>query len=170
MDVVLYRNGNDSIAYHCDDTQEEELICTAIISCCQECNRPTIFKSKSNNEPTIMPHIKVVLHLQPGDVYYMNSDVQEQFVHGVEKLKPIFANAQDKGHASGTTTSSSTVGERLVAVCRYGDELMVRKDSGHAQTSLLPRLKEPLIFGGLTSLVLNQSYSKCELRTMNVHE
>ena len=163
VNVILYRNGNDSIAYHCDDTQNEQMIGTALISACENNNRPTIFKSKTvNQHDSKVPIIKVLLHLKPGDVYYMNTDVQKEFVHGVEKTNPVLAPTLHNVDAS--------IGNRVVVVCRYGQEIQVKKDSGRSQKSLLPRLKQPLVFGETSSLVVDHLYSKCDLRNMNVHE
>ena len=175
VNVVLYRNGNDHISFHSDDTHNEALVSTVLISTCANMNRPTIFKSKNTNRPSTEPQIKVMLFLQPGDAYFINRDVQDHFDHGVEKLKPIFATAKTKNNDDNSTVTcesldnDTTTGERLVVVCRYGDEKQFTKDSGQSQLSLLPKLKQPLAFGAAANLVVDKAYSKNELRNMNVH-
>ncbi len=161
VNVILYRNGNDHIAYHSDTSHNEELIGSVLLSCCEQANRPIVFKSKHEianvgpirgypqNKAT---HIKVVLHLQPGDVYYMNKTVQEHFEHGVEKLQPIYASCSNV-NANANADADAKTGERLVVVCRYGTEMQFKKDSGQPQLSLMPKLKQQLVFGDASQLV-----------------
>lgn len=86
IDVIYYRGERDHIGFHADDDQAEDTIATVIVQ------SPGMERSVIVQTNTTITSLKdkrqYILHLQAGDVYVMDEEMQKKYVHGVPKKKP----------------------------------------------------------------------------------
>lgn len=143
VDVVCYRDGNDSCGWHADDTQGETLVFCVVLQS-QGGPRRVRFRPKFASASPKRKRRRLSclqrgdeeleLWLDEGDAYSMDGEVQVGYEHSVPKV-------------------AEEAGRRIVAIMRAGklfrssDEKC--QDTGEAAKSLVPPGKRLLAFGAL---------------------
>ena len=168
---MAYRDGRDSIGFHANDDQGEELIFTALFSHPAK-HRHMVFKCKprpqgggqdNNNNRSSSSSSKhsprdgdeeIELLLGAGDAYTMDGKVQRSYLHGVPKEKSFVGD----GNAL-----------RFAMVCRLGTFTKYTKDSGQSVTDLLPRAIIRQKFGQIEHLNEEDTYTRSELLANGAH-
>ena len=82
--LVVYRDGNDSINWHADDTQGEDVILSLTVDG-SVTNPRTICFQPANTWPLKNGDEQIELYPIPGDVYSMDGFVQKGYVHAMLK-------------------------------------------------------------------------------------
>ncbi|GMH73414.1 hypothetical protein TL16_g13072 [Triparma laevis f. inornata] len=108
VDLIVYRDGNDSMGFHSDDNQGETSVLAVVVEC--EDSRPVHIK----------PHDKIAkqegdeqvqLFVRQGDAYELDAGCQAGYEHSLPK--------KEKSHK-----------RRMVAIFKQGDQRFLAKDSG----------------------------------------
>jgi 2OG-Fe(II) oxygenase superfamily/SAD/SRA domain len=136
VDVVMYRNGHDSIGQHKDQAQGESVIFT-VLAQCQYPRRICIVQADD-------PSVRFELFLRGGDGYWMDGEMQEHYTHGVPPV--------NKQHYKDLC--------RIALVFRKGDFRMLERDTGTVVKSLMARRGQPIPrpFGQINGLLEGQCY------------
>ena len=169
VDIVAYRDGHDSIGFHADDDQGEQLIFTALFNHPAK-HRRVLFKCKprskdggkdnnnrrrSSSKPNPLDgDEEIELLLGAGDAYSMDGRVQCSYVHGVPK-EEIFVGDGDA--------------LRFAMVCRLGTFTKYTKDSGQKIDNLQPRAIIPQTFGQIKGLEEGKLYARSKLQAIGAH-
>jgi alkylated DNA repair dioxygenase AlkB len=83
--LVLYQSGRDSIGWHADDTQGEDVVASlTTVDCPAQDARTICFQPASRPEDGDLP---LELFSMNGDAYTMNELVQKHYVHAMMKTK-----------------------------------------------------------------------------------
>mmetsp|Transcript_17218 Transcript_17218/g.49908 ORF Transcript_17218/g.49908 Transcript_17218/m.49908 type:complete len:1249 (-) Transcript_17218:777-4523(-) len=121
VDLIIYRDGNDGIAWHADDTQEESIILCVVVESSNSRPRPLKIRSKrKRGEKPKEGDEQIELFPGPGDAYEMDAKMQKRYEHCLPK--------------NGGCTS-----RRSVLIFRDGRSVPVTDDSGY---SLKEKAKE----------------------------
>jgi len=148
LDLVVYRNGKDSIGWHADNTQGEQIIASLLID--SPCPARTIC-IKPNNIPRDGDEA-IELYPTSGDMYQMDAKMQEGYLHSIPRA----------------TTETK---RRMVIVFRHGQPKKVDSDLGVQIKSLLPPTDRRVHykFGTLSELTEGHLYSRQILLKTGAH-
>jgi len=153
INPVCYRGGQDKIGDHADNDQGEQKIITAMVDSPPETRKVTIKPNKKLQLEDGDEELEIFV--EPGDVYEMDGDMQDSYVHGVPSVK----NQID--HET----------KRIAIVFRYGEERFFQKDTGKSVTDLSPRdVTIKYNFGrNIQGLEEGALYTRNELRERGYH-
>jgi alkylated DNA repair dioxygenase AlkB len=150
--LLLYRDGKDSIHWHADDTQGEDVVLSLTVDgpvadartiCFQPSNTTTL---KTGDE-------QLELYPIPGDGYSMDGAVQSSYVHAMLKTSPLHVD---------------TTG-RMAIIFRNGIHKVV-EDNGCAVTTLVAPQRQQYIFGNMCEeLEEGKCYSRDFLFNSQAH-
>jgi len=105
-DLLAYRDGNDSINWHADDTQQESIVLTLVVAAegatRTVCVKPKNIPRKGDEQIEMYPI--------PGDGYQMDGGMQAGYLHGILKQH--------------STSEQQPQSRRLAIVFRHGKEVM----------------------------------------------
>ena len=169
INPVLYRNGHDKMGFHADDDQGEQIILTALVE------GP---RRKIVIQPSAKVHAKdtwestdcrIELWLEPGDVYQMDGEMQQHYVHAVPRVDNHHDLAASNSRIQHQRTSSEP--PRMVVVMRRGNFKRYQRDTGvpvHGD----PLYMEPkLVYqhGPLPGIHVGHVYRRTELMRLGAH-
>jgi len=80
INPVCYRGGQDNIGGHVDNDQGEKTVLTALVDLPPETRKVTIKPKKKLKLEDGDEHVEIFM--EPGDVYEMDGDMQDSYVHG----------------------------------------------------------------------------------------
>ena len=159
VNPILYRGNKDNIGKHSDRAQAETNITTAIIE--QESDRIVVIEPKDEKFPKEewgQKTAKIKLFLGAGDIYSMDGEMQENYVHSVPKRKSKYENEEVKPR------------QRLVIVFRDGRRVMVPRDNGVPVAEFnLPKTVS-YTFGQIDGLSFASVHSRTELKKMKAFQ
>jgi alkylated DNA repair dioxygenase AlkB len=92
--LVIYRDGKDSISWHADDTQGEDLILSLTVDTPHD-TRSICFQP-SNDTPLVSGDEQIELYPIPGDAYSMDGQVQHGYVHAMLKVNKLNQQNQSR--------------------------------------------------------------------------
>ena len=188
VNPVLYRNGRDKMGKHADDDQGESLICTAVV----QGSRKFVVEPAAAKPQRQEVDFKLELWLQPGDVYLMNGEMQQHYVHSVPTQKDLVPEQQQQQQqqqqagqvsnpnteeeivttttATTTTTTPASV-PRMVLVFRRGILKRFARDTGEVVTGdpLVYPPKPVYQFGHLPGLQVGGIYKRTVLMQQGYH-
>lgn len=151
--IVAYRNGNDGIGYHADNTQNEDLIYGTVLYSENQDN-PRRLKIRPNiNTEYRDGDEQIELFPMVGDGYCMDGTMQKHYVHSIPK-------------------SLRSTGLRLVMIQRNGSFRAVKRDNGTKIASLLPPMNTSyqITFGNdIPGLKQGHLYTKTKLVALRAH-
>ena len=144
LNLVIYRDGSDSIGPHTDDNQNVSLIATVII---QQDGCPWLLKvrPKQKKGKKIVHCIgdeEIILNLRPGDIYVMDGIMQKMYSHEIPKVRKEFGK-------NGT--------RRVVAVFWEGECISSKTDTG-IPSGLAPPVLSPVTIGHMPGLKEGQKF------------
>lgn len=167
LNPIVYRSNSDYIGKHSDNAQGETTIMTAILA--QESERALVIEPKVDKKQSkralqgtsdqgCVGAEKIRLILKEGDVYCMDGEMQENYVHSLPKMN------------TGKNDDSDSPKRRFVIVFRDGQFLTDdRVDRGKPVPNLEPPPKLNLTFGEIPKLDYNKVYTRKELYESGGH-
>mmetsp|Transcript_5069 Transcript_5069/g.7353 ORF Transcript_5069/g.7353 Transcript_5069/m.7353 type:complete len:589 (-) Transcript_5069:81-1847(-) len=153
-DLLAYRDGNDSINWHADDTQQESIVLTLVVAAegatRTVCVKPKNIPRKGDEQIEMYPI--------PGDGYQMDGGMQAGYLHGILKQH--------------STSEQQPQSRRLAIVFRHGKEVMVREDSGIVMNDLSPPNRIIRYHFGPMIHALREGhlYKRTQLFHLNAHQ
>lgn len=110
VDLIVYKDGGDSIGWHSDDTQGESIVVCVVVDAPGEV-RPLLIRPNKRSKALSEGDEEIQLFIAEGDGYDMDGEMQAHYEHSLpKKLK----------HDS----------HRLVLIFRHGNVTSVPQDSG----------------------------------------
>jgi alkylated DNA repair dioxygenase AlkB len=168
--IVLYRDGKDSIWFHADDNNQETHILTfvlkepsPVLDGGEVIDRRVIAIRRKGEGGKQNAHI-IELFLNEGDAYEMDGAMQALYEHAVPKF-----TAQCVDDAS--TLPDPNLNSRMVMVLRRGRLSDVKKDTGEPVATLAPprRWEKPVYMAeNPHALVECKCYRLADLVEMNM--
>jgi len=144
--ATLYRDGNDHLGWHTDETHSETIICTAIVHSVV----PRILRIRPKKKADRADKTWYELILQNGDVYYMDREMQQHYQHSLVKVR----SEEDAPRA-----------QRLVLIFRRGQE---RNVGANGSPGKLIRAPKPLAhYGSIRDLPVGAIHTRRELMKIN---
>ena len=110
VDMIIYKDGNDSIGWHSDDTQGETVVLCVVVEAPGEV-RPLYIRPNKKVRPLRKGDEEIQLFIAEGDGYDMDGFMQQHYEHSLPK------KTKNNSH-------------RLVLIFRQGSASLVPKDSG----------------------------------------
>ena len=152
VDLLCYRNGNDHIGFHADDTQGETFVFCLTVESKQQ--RRLIIKPAKSSELEIGDE-KIELFPTAGDGYDMTGDMQRNYVHSIRKER-----------------EGTNVAKRFALVFRKGRSVDVKRDDGDAVKNLQGTKKAKIryLFGKINGIEEGQVYLRRELLAKRAHQ
>ena len=154
VDCIIYRDGQDSIGWHADDTQNEDTVLSLIV----DSDPVRVVKIKSK-VPKDCEHPKIgaeeiKLFPRAGDAYVMDGKMQDNYVHCLPKMSP------NKGS-----------GRRLTLIFRSGDEQVVASSKFTVAHDTSPSKKSVCYaFGSMNDVLVEGAvHTKQELVNVGAH-
>ena len=167
VDLIIYKDGVDSIGWHADDTQGESVVLCVVVDAPGEA-RPVHIRPNKRAKPLADGDEEIQLYVTEGMAYDMDGYMQDGYEHCLPKKK------DGKSH-------------RFVLIFRHGDEAAVPQDSGTAITEMATatseadnenllsflsrlRVKPPLVaFGHPEGVLEGHCYSRRFLYSIGAH-
>ncbi len=150
--LVLYRSGKDSIGWHADDTQGEDVVASLTVNGPTGNARTICFQPASSPEDGDQ---QLELFPMIGDVYTMDKRVQEYYVHAMMKTKE--PNEENCNF------------QRMSIIFRNG-EAKTCKDNGWHVEDCSPSKPNEYVFGNMTgALQEGECYSRGDLLKCLAH-
>jgi len=146
-DMIVYRNGEDKIGWHADDSQGEQVV-FCVVAESPETPRKLQIRPHRTNVGLRDGYEEIQLYPAAGDAYVMDGEMQKFYEHSLPRTK-----------------SSS---RRLALIFRHGDRLVSSADNGLEATSLVGRVnltvEERHPFGSLPNVLEEGAvYSRLQL-------
>ncbi|KAL9187368.1 hypothetical protein ACHAXT_001471 [Thalassiosira profunda] len=166
VDMIVYRDGNDSIGWHADDSQGESIVLCVVVDAPDE-PRPVYIRPNKRAKKLSDGDEEIQLDVGEGDAYDMDGLMQNGYEHSLPK-------------------KNGSKSPRFVLIFRHGCEASVPHDSGTAITemaadapgteneglvSLLSRLrvKPPTVIFGHAGVDEGKLYSRKVLYANGAH-
>jgi len=121
VDLIVYKDGEDSIGWHADNTQGESVVLCVVVDS-PGAPRPVHIRPNKRTKLLADGDEEVQLYVREGDAYDMDGKMQAGYEHSLPKKEG------NKSH-------------RLVLIFRHGDEASVANDSGVPITEMAERRK-----------------------------
>ncbi|GMH53586.1 hypothetical protein TL16_g01483 [Triparma laevis f. inornata] len=109
-DLVVYRDGKDSIGWHADDTQSESCVLAVVVE--SDGERPVCIRPNKKVHLLVEGDEEIELYVKEGDGYELDAGCQLGYEHSLPKKKEVKAR-------------------RMVAIFRQGAVKNVDKDTGN---------------------------------------
>ncbi|GMH83199.1 hypothetical protein TrST_g5124 [Triparma strigata] len=109
VDLVVYRDGKDSIGWHADDTQNESCVLAVVIE--SEGERPVCIRPSKKARALMDGDEEVELYVKEGDGYELDAGCQAGYEHSLPKKRDVKAR-------------------RMIAIFRQGTVKEVEADTG----------------------------------------
>jgi SAD/SRA domain len=150
--LVIYRDGKDSINWHADDTQGEDMVLSLTVDGPDDtrsiCFQPANTKALQDLDE------QIELFPRPGDAYSMDAGVQHGYVHAMLK----------------TGKAGYESGKRMAIIFRNGLQKHNMEDNGKIVEDYKPRTRVQYIFGGMANVLTEgECYSREALMDMGAH-
>ena len=143
--LVIYRDGKDSISWHADDTQGEDLVLSLTVD---TPNDPrSICFQPANDTPLQAGDEQIELYPMAGDAYSMDGQVQNGYVHAM--LKVIKSNNQQNNEF-----------QRMAIIFRNGITKCCHDNGQEVETDAPPFRKIEYSFGPIGSIHEGMCYSR----------
>ena len=150
--LILYRSGRDSIGWHADDTQGEDVVASLTVDGPPGDARTICFQPASGPEDGDQ---QLELFPMIGDVYTMDELVQEYYVHAMMKTKE--PNEENCNF------------QRMSIIFRNG-EAKTCKDNGWHVEDCSPSKPNEYVFGNMSGVLQEgECYSRGELLKCHAH-
>ena len=162
VDLIVYRDGDDSIGWHADDTQDESVVLCVVVDAPGE-PRPVHIRPNKRAKQLSEGDEEIQLHIGEGMGYDMDGVMQHGYEHSLPKRR------DNNSH-------------RFVLIFRHGRTTPVYEDSGKAickpgvdyesLVSLISqvRVKPPLVsFGHIEGVSEGMLFSRRCLYSNNAH-
>jgi alkylated DNA repair dioxygenase AlkB len=160
VDMILYKDGGDSIGWHADDTQGESIVVCVVVDAPGEI-RPLHIRPNKRAKALSQGDEEIQLFIAEGDGYDMNGLMQSGYEHSLPK------RVKDNSH-------------RFVLIFRHGRVGFVPQDSGEkvlinededvcsAINKLRPKV-DTILFGHPSLIQEGDSYPRRHLWTSYAH-
>jgi len=165
VNALIYRDGSDSLGYHADNNQGEQLILSLVlcIPIGMKQRGPLQIMSREVNEGTNQsrtpddkhPVEHYELRLEAGDAYVMDREMQKHYVHRI-----------DKYHES---TWGRADFREIVIVFRDGIQMDFPSDTGTPAANLLPSIRTHHTFGEMHGLNFGSILQIATMKEMGYH-
>jgi hypothetical protein len=150
--LVIYRDGKDSINWHADDTQGEDMVLSLTVDGPDD-TRAICFQPANTKELQDLDE-QIELFPRPGDAYSMDAGVQHGYVHAMLK----------------TPKGDYENGKRMAIIFRNGLQKHNMEDNGKIVEDYKPRTRVQYIFGGMLNVLTEgECYSREALMDMGAH-
>ena len=151
--LILYRNGKDSISWHADDTQGEDVVLSLTVE--SPPDPRTICFQPANTMELQMGDEQIELYPIAGDAYSMDGIVQAGYVHAMLKV---------------TEATQIEAGKRMSIIFRNGIPKKCDADSGRKVDSLAAPCPTAQYTFGAMGLIEGECYSKDFLFNGKAHQ
>ena len=135
VDMIVYRDGDDSIGWHADDSQGESVVLCVVVDAPGEPRPLYIRPKRSKSTHLANGDEEIQLYVGEGDGYDMDGDMQVGYEHSLPKQK-------------------TNLSHRFVLLFRHGNEAYVPVDSGESILALAERTKPSTDSEGSTRSLL----------------